>query len=213
MVVFSIYSGSFRRYLALNTYMLACVVVSIGCFKVLATYGLNSQEYAYFYCYSDVLLAIGRYFALISLYAHVFEEMAAERNIRFGSIVLLVGTAAFSLAIVLESSHRISGRFFVEVSQNLNFVGMVLTYILWAAVLKLRETRTRLIHFVLSLGVFFSLLAASFALRNLYPPVHELIQSLMPVVDCLLPISWIYALWRFTEDARLVPARLATVPR
>jgi len=193
--------------------MLAHLAATAWCLRVLVTSGLNSQEYAFSYYYSDAFLTIGRYFALTSLYAHVFEEMAAERRVRFGAIVLLLGTAVCSFAIVMQSGSRITGRFFVEVSQNLNFVGLILTYVLWGAVLKLRETRTRLIQLILSLGLFFSLLAATFALRNLYPPLHDMIRSVMPIMECLLPASWAYAFWRFPDNARLVPARLATVPR
>ena len=213
VIVCSFRRDSFRKYLALNLYMIACIVVSAGRFRVLLSYGLNSQEYAFFYYYSDVLLTLGLYFTLTSLYAHVFEEMAAEKSIRFAAILLLLGTAAFSFAIIMQSGPRIASRFFVEVSQNLNFVGLVLTYVLWGAIVKLRETRTRLIQLVLSLGIFFSLLAASFALRNLYPPLHTVLQVLYPITGCLLPITWAYAFWRVPEDARLVPARLAVVPR
>jgi len=193
--------------------MLACIIVSAVRFKVLWAYGYNSQEYAYLYYLSDVLLTIGLYFTLTSLYAHVFEEMAVERSIRFGAIVLLLGTSACSFAIVVQSGHQIVSRFFVEVSQNLNFVGLVLTYVLWGAIVKLRETRTRLIQLVLSLGIFFSLLAATFALRNLYPPLHSVLQGFEPIIGCLLPMTWAYAFWRFPEEARLTPSRLAMVPR
>jgi hypothetical protein len=205
--------GSLRKYLALNVYMLVCILVSAIRFCVLVSYGFGSREYAYCYYYSDVFLTIGLYFALTSLYAHVLEEMAAEKTIRLGAIVLLLGTAAFSFAIVMQSGPRIVGRFFVEVSQNLNFVGLVLTYVLWGAVFKLRETRTQLIQLVLSLGLYFSLVTASFALRNLYPPLHSVLQNLYPVIGCLFPLSWAYAFWRVPGDARLAPARLAVVPR
>jgi len=45
----------------------------------------------------------------------------------------------------------------------------VLTYLLWGAVLKLQETRTRLVQMVLSLGLYFSAYAGSYALVNLAP--------------------------------------------
>jgi len=35
----------------------------------------------------------------------------------------------------------------------------------------------------------------------------------MPIMGCLLPLSWAYAFWRVPNDARLVPARLAAVTR
>jgi Na+-driven multidrug efflux pump len=84
---------------------------------------------------------------------------------------------------------------------------------LWAAILKLRETRARLVQIVLSLGVYFSLFAADYALRNLYPTMRSLLISLLQVFGCFLPLAWAYAFWRLPEEARTVPARLAVVPR
>ena len=86
-----------------------------------------------------------------------------------GTLLLLGGTAVFTYAVVQQSSAKLVTHFVVELSQNLYFVGLVLTYVLWAAILKLRETRTRLVQLVLSLGVYFSLFAANYAIRNLYP--------------------------------------------
>ena len=213
VVVCAISRGSFRRYLALNVYMLASSCVNIVRFKVLFTYGFTSSEYGYLYYYSDLLLTIGLFFALMSLYVHVFEEMRAERFLRTGALLLLLGTAIFSFAIVQQSSSRILSRFVIEASQNLYFVGLVLTYVLWGAMLKLRETRTRLIQLVLALGLYFSVFAASYALRNLYPSLHNVWPYLTPVSACLLPLAWAYAFWNISEDARLAPSRLAVVPR
>ena len=104
-------------------------------------------------------------------------------------------------------------RFVVELSQNLYFVGVVLTYVLWGAMMKLRETRTRLIQLVLSLGIYFSMLAAEYALRNLYPSFTTVKTYLPPVVGCLLPLAWCYAFLKLSEDARLATARLGVLPR
>jgi len=209
----ALWRGVFRRYLALNVYMLACAAVSIGRFQILSSHGFTSAEYVYFYYYSDLLLTIGLYCALMSLYAHVFEEMGAERLVRFGALLLLLGTSAFSFLIVEQASNKIVSRFVVELSQNLYFVGLVLTYVLWAAILKLRETRTRLIQIVLSLGVYLSLFAADYALRNLYPSQRSLFISLLQVIGLFLPLTWAYAFWRLPEEARMAPARLAVAPR
>ncbi len=203
VVVCSIAKGSFRRYLAINVYMLAASFVNIVRFKILFTYGFRSSEYGYFYYYSDLLLTIGLYFALMGLYSYVFEEMGAEQYVRFGALLLLLGTAGFSFAIVQQSSSRII----------LYFVGLVLTYVLWGAMLKLRETRTRLIQLVLALGLYFSVFAASYALRNLSTSLNGVWPYLIPISGCLLPLAWAYAFWRIPEDARIVPSRLAVVPR
>jgi len=91
-------------------------------------------------------------------------------------------------------------------------VGLVLTYVLWGAILKLRETRTQLIQLVLSLGVYFSAFAATFALENMFRHPAFFTYA-VPVLGCLLPLAWTYAFWRLAPDARMVPARLAVVPR
>lgn len=201
------------RYLFLNLYIAASLVASLGRFQILHHYGINSSEYVYFYYYSDALLTICLFFALISLYSYVFGELKAERYVRICALVLLLGTVIFSYAVVQQSTSKLVTHFVVELSQNLYFVGLVLTYLLWASIMKLRETRTRLIQLVLSLGVYFSLFAATYALRNLYPPMGTVLQALPPLIACFLPAAWAYAFWKLPEEARTVPARLATVPR
>jgi hypothetical protein len=204
---------AFRRYFLLNLYMASVMVVEIGRYKIVSQYGFSSMQYRYFYFYSDAILTIFLYFALTTLYAHVFSEMNAERYVRMGALLLLAGTAVFTYAVVLQSSTKLVTHFVIELSQNLYFVGLVLTYVLWGAILKLRETRTRLIQLVLSLGVYFSLFAANYAIRNLYPSLSSVFVPLVQIFGLFLPLAWAYAFWRLPEEARLVPARLAVIPR
>jgi len=204
-----------RQYFVLNLYMVLCLAVSWGRHYVLARDGFGSLNYRYFYFYSDALLTIVLYFSLISLYLSVFEEMKVGRYLRLGALTLLAGTSWFTYAVVSQSSHKILTYFAFELSQNLYFVGLVLTYVLWAAVLKMRQTPTLLVQLVLSLGVYFSFFAACYALSNLHPTLYARVSIFFPVVGCLLPLSWAYAFWRVPNDARLTPARLAMagVPR
>ena len=213
VVVCSLHRKSFRRHFFLNLYMLTSVLVSAGQFRVLVHYGRSSLEYRYFYFYSEALLIIVLYFALTGLYLKVFEEMRVERYVRLGAVLLLAGTACFTYAVVSQSSHRMLTYFVFELSQNLYFVGLVLTYALWGAIVKLKETRALLVQFVLSLGVYFSAFAASYAMSNLRPDLYSYVYRLFPIIGCLLPLAWAYAIWRVPEDARLAPARLAVVPR
>jgi hypothetical protein len=212
VVVCSLAKHSFRRYLCLNLYMLFSFLLSVGRFYMLNQYGLRSSQYKYFYYSSDALLTICLYLALITLYLHVFDEMKVEKYVRLAAIILLAGTALFSYGVVEQSSNKMLTNFVYELSQNLYFVGLVLTYVLWGAILKLRESRTQLIQLVLSLGVYFSALAANFALENMFPNL-QFFTYIVPVFGCLLPLAWAYALWRLAPDARMAPARLAVVPR
>ncbi|MGC2831304.1 MAG: hypothetical protein WB994_16835 [Candidatus Acidiferrum sp.] len=213
VVVCALKRHAFRRYLLLNLYMGGLFVSELARYKVLTEYGFSSRQYQYFYYYSDAVLTIFLYFALSTLYAHVFSEMNAERYVRVGTLLLLGGTALFTYAVVQQSTAKLVTHFVVELSQNLYFVGLVLTYVLWAAILKLRETRTRLIQLVLSLGVYFSLIAANYAIRNLYPSLSSVFVPLVQVFGTFLPLAWAYAFWHLPEEARLVPSRLAVIPR
>jgi hypothetical protein len=187
-------------------------LASVIRYQVMSHYGMGSSEYAYTYYYSDALLTIGLYFALLNLYSLVFDEMKVERYLRFGAVFLLGGTAWFSYAVVEQSSHRLFSHFAYELSQNLYFVGLVLTYALWGAIVKMRETRARLIQLVLALGVYFSSFAANYALQNLYSKATVL-RFVTPLLGCILPAAWAYCFLRVSEETRLAPARLAAVPR
>jgi hypothetical protein len=213
VVVCALKKRAFRRYLMLNLYMASAALSELGRYKIIAEYGFSSKQYQYFYFYSDAILTILLYFALCTLYVHVFSEMNAERYVKMGTLLLLAGTALFTYAVVQQSTAKLVTHFVVDLSQNLYFVGLVLTYVLWGAILKLRETRTRLIQLVLSLGVYFSLFAANYAIRNLYPPLSSVFVPLIQVFGLFLPLAWAYAFWRLPEEARLVPARLAVIPR
>lgn len=211
-VVCSLVRKSFLRYFALNFYLLLSTAVSIARYVFLSSYGFNSDQYMYFYYYSDALLTLALYVALISLYSHVLGELRAGEYVKWGAVFLLLGTAGFSYAVVAQSTERLSTSFAYELSQNLYFVGLVLTYILWGAVLKLRETRTRLVQIILALGLYFSGYAASYALMN-FSGKYSLIQYFSAALGCFLPLSWSLTMLRHSEEARLVPAQLLAVPR
>jgi hypothetical protein len=194
--------------------MLFSVVVSLARYHILSDYGLRSSQYKYAYYYSDAVLTIFLYLALITLYLQVFDEMKVEKYVRLAAVLLLAGTALFSYGVVQQSSDRMvtTTSFVYELSQNLYFVGLVLTYVLWGAILKLRETRLQLVQLVLSLGVYFSAFAASFACHNM---LHSLpwLPYIQQLVGCLLPAAWAYAFYRLSPETRMAPARLAVVPR
>lgn len=215
VVVCTLLRGPFRRYFTLSLYMLTSFLVNVGRYLVLARNGNNplASDYIYFYYYSDAILTMCMFFALMGLYAIVFEELGAALYVRVFAMLMLIGTTLFSYAVVQQSESKMLTHYIVEIQQNLYFVGLVLTYLLWAAVLKLRETRVRVIQIVLSLGVYFSVGAAANALHNAYPNLRFIWEYVPPVAGMLLPVAWIYAFMRFDEDARLAPSRLAVVPR
>ncbi len=208
VVVCSVRGRSFFRYFALNLFMLGTFAISVGRLTTHLRYGFSSSEYAYFYYYSEALGIILLYFSVVSLFLRVFQEMRASKYVRGLAIAVLLTTAFISYLVVRQNANRLTDWFMVELTQNLYFVGLLLTYLLWGAVLKLRETRMRTILFVLSLGIFFSAHAATYALRNFFPSlaIWRLIPSILGV---WLPLSWLYTFARVREDSRIAPARVA----
>ena len=211
-VVCSIARKSFFTYFFLNLYMLVTILADCARWQVLRYYGFDSDQYMQCYYYTDALLTVLLYVSLISLYSRVFGELRFAKHMRLAAVALLLGTAGFSYAVVTQSGNRLGHFFAYELSQNLYFVGIILTYLLWGAVLKLRETRTRLVQIVLSLGLYFSAYAASYALVNVAPGV-SVVKYASPLLGCFLPLAWCITIMRYSEESRLSPAQLVAVPR
>lgn len=206
-------------YLALIVNMFAAVVITVAQDVVLFKFGVGSPLYAYVYYYTDTVLTITLFFVIMSFYYQVFQQMGVGKYVRWGTVFLLSATALVSYLIVRRMPvHHLTTPFVVEMSQNLYFVGVVLTYLLWGAVITLRETRTRLIQLILALGIFFSSDAAGYALRNLFPQLEPgFLKWVPPIAATFLPLAWAYTFTRVPEEARLetarVSARAATVQR
>ncbi len=195
------------QHFTLVLYLCACFASDFSSYIIIATSGYDSNVYFYFYFYSQALFTICLYFVLMNLYSHVFSEMGVGTYIRAAAMLLLSGTAGISYYMVATSANRFVTHFVVELGQNLYFVGVVLTYVLWGAMAKLRENRARLMQLVLSMGVYVSLSAGSYALNNLYPN-HGFWQYYFPITSMWLPVSWAYTFLKVPEDARLATARV-----
>ena len=214
VVVCSVSRRDFLRYLTINIYMGSAALVTLGQYFQIHHYGFQSLNYRYYYYYSESLLTILLFWVVIQFYQQVFAEMEASRYIRGAAAFLLLATGFFSYMVIHENKDHLTSRFVVELGQNLYFVGVVLTYLLWGAVLKLRETRARLIQLVLALGVYFSATAGTYALRNLFPGLQpNLLRWVPPLMGVWLPMAWAYTFTKVPEDARLMPARLMVKAR
>lgn len=198
---------AFSQHFTLVFYLCACVATDIGSYSIIHTAGYESDAYFYFYFYSQSLLTICLYFVLMNLYSHVFSDMGVGKYIRACALLILAGTAGISYYLVAVSSNRMVTHFVAELGQNLYFVGVVLTYLLWGSMAKMRENRTRLLQLVLSMGVYVSLSAGSYAMNNLYPH-HTFWQYYFPVTSMWLPISWAYTFLKVPADAQLATARV-----
>jgi hypothetical protein len=205
-VVCAFYRREFLRYLPLNLYMLLCGVANFGLYVCNRDFGVHSREYFYSYYSSDILLSLLMYCVIAELFGRVFEATSVCRYIRGAAVILLGFTALFAYISALHATDHLTTQFVVELEQDLNFVGVVLIYVLWGAVIKLRESRVRLVQVILALGVYFSAIAGAYALRNLFPTLEfTFLRWLPPVSGLWLLLAWTYTFVRVPDDARLAP--------
>ena len=202
-----LWKKAFKKYFTLVLYMFCSLAVDYGSYRVIETSGYRSNAYFYFFFYSDLLLAICLFFVLMNLYSHVFSEMGVAKHIRAAAMALLAGTTGISYYMIAASSTKLVTHFVAELAQNLYFVGIVLTYVLWIAMAKLHENRTRVTQLVLSMGVYVSFSAGSFALINLYLH-HGIWKYYFQIISLWLPVCWTYTFMKVPEDARLATAKI-----
>jgi hypothetical protein len=209
VVVCSLYRRDFFRELPINVYMMATAAVSCGQALCIQRFGYSSAQYRSYYFYSDSLLAILMFWVIIHFYQEVFKELRASHYVRTAAVLLLGATAVFSYLVVHQKSGNLTFSLVAEIGQNLYFVGVVLTYLLWATVVKLRDTRTRLVQLVLALGVYFSATAGSYAIGNLFPNLYmPFLRYLLPVIGVWLPAAWAYTFTKVPDNARMAAGAL-----
>ena|SRR5215469_8819245 len=200
---------SFLRELPLGIYMAVTAAVACGLFVYAYRFGTTTPTYVYYYYYTDSLQTILMFWVIIHFYLQVFREMKVSRYIRQAAILLLLATACFSYLVVHQNRSQFTSRFVAEVGQNLYFVGVVLTYLLWGVVVKLRETRARMVQLVLALGVYYSASAGSYAIGHLFPNLYmPFLRYLLPLLGMWLPTAWAYTFTKVPEDAQLATATL-----
>jgi hypothetical protein len=201
---------NFTRYLPLGFYMLCGSIDTCGLYYYLLRFGSDSPRYGFLYFYSDSLMMLAIYWVIIRFYLQVFQEMGISKYIRGGATFLLGCAAVFSYAVVHENRFHLTMRFAVELGQNLYFIGVVLIYMLWGALMKLKETRSRLAQFVLALGIYFSATAATYAMRTLFPALEHnaFLMWVPPTMGLWLPLAWTYTFLRVPEESQTATALL-----
>lgn len=200
-----IFSRSLARYYAVAIYMSCRVVSECAYYLCIVRFGISSPQYRSLYFYTESLLTILLFCVIIQFYQQLFADSDVSSFIRGGAFVLLFVTAIFSYLVVWKHGDHPATQFVVEFGQDLYFVGVVLTYVLWVAILHFRETRARLVHLVLALGLYFSGTAVAYALPNLFPGLQAFaLQRFLPLFGILLPLAWGHTFWRVSPGERIL---------
>ena len=189
------------RYLTLNLYVAACLAGSIWNAAIIRAYGYTSHAYAYSYYYVDCIMSVLSYFVIAGFYEQVCEKLQASWKIRLTGLLILLATAWLSFSIVQNNQEHLTTRFVIELDRNLNFVGVLLTYILWGAYLRTSQKSLRMVQLITALGIYYSILVLYFGLRMFH---HDwfLTRMIPAVLSTFLPCSWAYTFLTTRQEDR-----------
>lgn len=206
-----LYHRCFFRYFFLNLYLLASISFTVGCWYLIGNQGYGSASYFYFYYVGDALFNVLGYLLIASFFDHMFRYSVFRSYVRPTLAIfflLVVGVSALFISGGVERM-RVLPRFVVEFEQNMFFVGVLLTFLLWISMSYLRAESRRFVLLVSGLGIYFSSHAANYALQFLVPDSREILTRVPPLAYCFMVLVWLYTFLRVPEG---VPA-VEPVPR
>jgi len=209
-----LYNRAFVRYYLLNLYILISAFHTVGAIYIIQTYGYTSPVYFWFYYLWDAFaiciayLLIGSFFDQMLRYSIFRQYVRPTLGIFF---ILLLG---MSWLYISKSSGHLYSRFVIEFEQNMFFVGVLLTFLLWLSMIYLGAETRRFALLVSGIGIYFAAHAANYAARFLFP-VPEAIAARIPALAYnLMVVVWLYTFLFVPEgEAAVVPVprrKLAT---
>lgn len=211
---------SFSRYAFLNFYLLANVAFSVGCFYVRSVYGYTSPQYFYFYYTGDAIPNIVGFLLIGSFFHRLLRESVFHRYVRPTLVIfflLVVGISGIFIYGGVERA-RLLPRFVIQFEQNMYFVGVLLTFLLWISMSYLRAESRRFALLVSGLGIYFSAHAANYALRFFFhasndPAVAAVLGRVPPLAYTLMILLWLYTFRRVPEGEPAVEAATRAGPQ
>ena len=216
-VVLCLREGLFSRYVALNLYLLATVAFTVGNFCVRSLYGYTSSQYFYFYYTGDAIVTVINYLLIGSFFNYLFRHSAFRKYVQLTISFFFVGVVIVSGLFISGNVERFYSTWVYEFEQNMYFVGVLLTFLLWMAMTYLGAETRRFALLVSGMGVFFAAHAANYAVRSLFPSLSALTLVVPPLAYNFMVGLWLYTFLRVPEEelavqpARQVFQRLAPV--
>ena len=166
VLVLILRTGRWRRWMGVSLYLLLLLSVdAVGRPLVLHKYGVSSTQYEYFYWLSDVVLTLGAFLLVCSLFR---RACAGQEKIwdmllpTLGAVFALV--LGISLATLHEHYKNLLTIFMTEFQQNLYFACLVLNTLLYILLQRRQSEDEELAMTVCGLGIQFAGPAANFAL-------------------------------------------------
>jgi hypothetical protein len=169
--------GRLRRYRVLACYFGVTVLVEWMRLDVFRQFGLNSSQYMNIYYYSDCLLALLLYFAVVEHFGRVCDSGAERKYLRVGSFVLAACVGILCCVLAAQSSTRLVAHLVVEYSQYLLYATAGLGLGMFGTSLRNRGVllHDRLLAFVLA--SYLALMPWQYLLRSLYPGFRSIVYT------------------------------------
>jgi len=180
------------QYLLLNLYLVVKICFTLGGYYVYSFFGYDSFQYFYFYYTGDAIQNIVGFVLIGSLFDRLLRDSLFHRYVRptlIFTFLLIVGISARFLSGNLEHFYS---QFVFEFRQNLYFIGVLLTLLLWISMSYLQVESRRFVLLVSGLGIYFSSHAATYALQFLTPRLDLIAMKIPPLAYCLMVSLWLY---------------------
>lgn len=192
----SLYRHSFRRYLYLNLYAIALLVVDLLRYVVLNAYGFKSMYYFWAFYLSDALLSVLLYLLILSFFDVVFSESSLRETVRISLLGAFALLSFISYISISSSVKQFYSRLTIEFQQNMYFASVVLAVLLCMSLAYLRVRNPQLSMLIGGLGVLATLQAASYALQNiiLAKSFGEVVRLMSAISTAAMLGIWCYAL-------------------
>jgi hypothetical protein len=200
------------RYFLLNLYLLANLSFTLGCYYVYSFFGYASFQYFYFYYTGDAIQNIVGYVFIGSLFDRLLRGSIFHKYVRLTLIFTFLLIVAVSARVLSSNLERFYSQFVFEFQQNMYFIGVLLTFLLWISMSYLRVESRRFVLLVSGLGIYFSSHAATYALQFLTPRLDAIAMKIPPLAYCLMVSLWLYTFLCVPEGepAAEKPSRLRT---
>jgi len=195
-----LYQRCFLRYLLLNLYLLANVAFICGGYYVITHFGYDSKNYYFFYYTGDALVNITGFILIGSFFDRLLRESVFHKYVRPTLIFAFLLIVAVSSRFLAGNVDRFASRFVYEFQQNMYFVGVLLTFLLWISMSYLQAETRRFVLLVSGLGIYWSAHAANYALQYLVPALGPILNMIPPLAYNLMALLWLYTFWRVPED-------------
>jgi hypothetical protein len=206
MLVFLLMGRRARRWLPVFVYLsLLLVVDGLGRSWALYRYGYSSNQYAYFYWLTDVLLTLGAFLLVCAFFRRAcLHEQKMWRFVRLLLAFVFILTLGISLFTLSRNYDQLFTKFIIEFQQNLYFICLILNTLLYILMQQIESTDEELALFVCGLGIQFAGPAANFALVHLTPGeryASALYPYLGPLCALGMLLTWFYALVRVPQPS------------